>query len=224
MTRSGHFKVAGRTFAGWLFLILAVFANAVWGAVGYVHEVSGDVRVQRGAAAAQPVKIGDTFDPGVTFRTATNGNVVIKFEDGQIASLRPNTAFRVDQYSYNARTPAAGNSAVSLLQGAARFVTGIIGATSRNNLRFAAGTATIGIRGTDMTVLVDATTQAVQAAIAAGAAVLQAPTGVSNIGVGQFASFTPGVFLSFLVMRALQLAQCMPVISRVHCSNVIKFW
>src|SRR5450830_117470 len=85
-----------------LFAMLAALSNVTWGAVGYVHEASGDVRVQRGSGAAQTVKAGDTFDPGATFQTAGNGEAVIKFEDGQLVSLQPNTAVRVDQYSFNA--------------------------------------------------------------------------------------------------------------------------
>ena len=39
----------------WLFAILVAMSNIAWGAVGYVHEASGDVRVQRGSGAAQTV-------------------------------------------------------------------------------------------------------------------------------------------------------------------------
>jgi hypothetical protein len=176
----------------WLFAILVAMSNAAWGAVGYVHEATGDVRMQYGTATPKTVKAGDTFDAGVTFRTAADGNAIIKFEDGQIVALQPNTAFRVDGYRFNVNDPKAGNSAMSLLQGAMRYVTGVIGSTNHDNVRIAAGTATIGIRGTDITVLVDATTQVVEAAIAAGAVALQTPQGSINIGVGQFSSFSPG--------------------------------
>lgn len=175
-----------------LFAILAAVSNFAWAAAGYVHQVSGRVSMQNGSSAARTVKAGDTVDPGATFRTATDGRAVLKFADGQIVSLQPNTAFRVDGYNFNANNPKAGSSALRLLQGAMRYVTGLIGSSNRDHVRLAAGTATIGIRGTDITVLVDATTQAVEAAIAAGAAVLQTPQGVSNIGIGQFAAFTPG--------------------------------
>ena len=205
----------------WLFAILAALSNVAWGAAGYVHEASGDVRVQRGSGAEQPLKVGDTFDPGATFRTAADGKVVIKFEDGQIASLQPNTTFRVNAYSFDARNPAAGNSAVSLIQGALRFVTGVIGATSRNRVRFQAGpTATIGIRGTDMTVLVDATTQAVHAAIAAGAATLQTPQGAANIGVGQFSSHLPGSAPSLPVPIAAGPAVMQAVVTALRAAPI----
>ena len=187
--RSAH---SFRQAAVWsLFAILAALSNMAWAAAGYVHQVSGAVRMENGSATTDKVKAGDMFDSGATFRTAADGKVVIKFEDGQIVSLQPNTAFRVEGYSFNANNPKAGTSALKLFQGAMRFVTGLIGSTNRNNVSLAAGTATIGIRGTDITVLVDATTQAVEAAIAAGAAVLQTPQGVSNIAVGQFVSHRP---------------------------------
>jgi hypothetical protein len=73
-----------------------------------------------------------------------------------------------------------------------RYVTGLIGSTNHDNVSIAAGTATIGIRGTDITVLVDATTQAVEAAVAAGAIALQTPEGTANVGRGQFVSHFRG--------------------------------
>ena len=144
MKISTVFESASNLFAWWLFAVLAVFANAAWSQVGYVHQASGDVRLQQGTASPQAVREGQTFDPGATFRTAANSRMVIKFQDGQLTSLQPNTTFRIDQYSFNARNPAAGTSAVSLLRGALRFVTGLIGSTNRGNVRLAAGTATIG--------------------------------------------------------------------------------
>jgi hypothetical protein len=176
----------------WIFGILAALSNVAWGAAGYVHEMSGDVHVQNGTAAERVAKMGDIFDPGATFRTGADGKVVIKFEDGQIVTLQPNTAFRVEGYSFNANNPKAGNSALRLLRGAMRFVTGIIGSTNHNNVNLAAGTATIGIRGTDVNVLVDQTTQAVLAMIAAGTVVLETPGGTTAIGVGQYASYVQG--------------------------------
>ncbi len=182
-----------RQSAVWcLFAVLAALSNVAWAAAGYVHELTGDVSVQQGAAAARSVKMGDTFDPGATFRTSANGKAVIKFEDGQIVSLQPNSAFRVDGYSFNVNNPKAGSSAMRLLQGAMRYVTGIIGSTNHNNIKLAAGTATIGIRGTDVNVLVDQTTQAVLAMIAAGAVVLETPGGTTAVGVGQYASYVAG--------------------------------
>lgn len=205
----------------WLLAVLAICSStASWSAVGYIHEATGEVLAQRGSGAAQPVKAGDTFDPGTTFRTAGNGKVVIKFEDGQLAALQPNTTFRVDQYSFNANNPKASNSAVSLIQGALRFVTGVIGSTNHNNLRLAVGTATVGIRGTDLTVLVDQTTQAVQAAINAGAAVLQTPLGASNIGVGQFVSFSPGAPPSIAAPIAAAPAVIQAVVTALKAAPV----
>lgn len=174
----------------WLFAVLALCSSAAWSAVGYVHESSGAVFAQRGTTGAeQPIKAGDTFDPGTTFRTAGDGNVIIKFEDGQLAALQPNTTFRVNQYNFIANKPKESTSSISLIGGAMRFVTGVIGATNKNNMKFTAGTtATIGIRGTDLTLQVNAATQAVLAAIAQGAASLETASGSTIVGVGQFAT------------------------------------
>lgn len=191
MTFSGTASTVQRSTLWWLFAILMTLSNVAWSAAGYVHEMSGDMRIDYGAAA-RAVTMGDTFEPGATFRTGANGKAVLKFEDGQIVTLNPDSAFRVERYSFNVNNPKAGNSALRLLRGALRFVTGIIGSTNHNNIRLAAGTATIGVRGTDVNVLIDQTTQAVLAMIAAGTVVLETPGGTTAIGVGQFASYVQG--------------------------------
>jgi hypothetical protein len=137
-------------FAGWAFLVLAMLVTPVWAAVGYVHEATGSVFMQQGSAPERTVTAGQSFDPGATFRTGANGNLVLKFEDGQLSTLRPDSSFRVDQFSFNPKNPSAGNSAITLLTGAMRFVTGLVGSTNRGNVRIATRTATIGIRGTDL--------------------------------------------------------------------------
>jgi hypothetical protein len=175
-----------------LLSMLALFANTAWSAVGYVHEVSGEVAIRASAGPAKAIKAGDMFDPGATFRTAAIGNVLIKFEDGQLVLLRPNTTFRIDQYRYTARNPRAAESAMTLTEGAARFVVGVIGSTNHNNWRFAAGAASIEIWDADATVVVDPLTQAVHAVVAAGVVALQTQFGTRTVGAGQFSSFAPG--------------------------------
>ena len=44
-------------WAGWL--LFAFCSNVAWSAVGYVHEASGDVRIQVGSAPARPIKTGE---------------------------------------------------------------------------------------------------------------------------------------------------------------------
>ena len=50
------FESTPKFFLGSLLAILALFANAAWAQVGYVHQAAGDVRLQQGSGTAQAVK------------------------------------------------------------------------------------------------------------------------------------------------------------------------
>jgi len=97
------------------------------------------------------VKVGDTVPAGQTVITGANSSVVLQFPDGQLASLTPNTRMTIEQYQYNEQAKS-GNILLALLSGGMRAVTGLIGRNSPDKVAFKAGTATIGIRGTDVTI------------------------------------------------------------------------
>ena len=191
-------KAIGRVSAvSWraplLFAVVALIPSAVRGQAGYVHEIAGNVRMQNGPGAAVAAKAGDTFVQGTTFETSGNGRAVIKFEDGQLAALRPNTTIRVDRYTYDPRNPRASSSAVSLVRGALRFVTGLIGSTNREALRLAAGAFTVHLRGTDVTLLADpAGTPTQTAAVNLGGVLLETGVGSIHVSTGQFTTMSSG--------------------------------
>ncbi len=117
--------------------------------VGYVHEVKGDVTLRD--AGKQPAKAaaGDTFEQGASFTTGTDGNVTLKFEDGQLAVIAPNSLFIAQTYVFNKAKVAESNILFSLTRGGLRFVSGMIASTNRNQFAIRTPTATAGVRGTD---------------------------------------------------------------------------
>jgi hypothetical protein len=172
---------------------LALIPSTVLGQAGYVHEITGTVRMQNGRGAAVAAKAGDTFGQDTSFETSGNGRVVIKFEDGQLAALLPNTTLRINRYAYDPRNPRASSSDVSLVRGASRFVTGLIGSTNREALRLAAGAFTIHLRGTDVTLLAVPTGKPTQtAAVNLGGVLLQTGAGSIRVITGQFTTMTTG--------------------------------
>ena len=117
--------------------------------VGYVHEVKGDVTLRD--AGKQPAKalVGDTFQQGATFTTGADGTVSIKFEDGQVAIISPNSQFVATTYVFNKAKVADSNILLSLTRGGLRFVSGMIATTNREKFAVRTNTATIGVRGSD---------------------------------------------------------------------------
>ena len=160
-------------------------------ALGYVHDLTGSANVRRGAAAAQALRIGDLVDEGHTVATEANSTAVIKFEDGQVMALHESSSFVVRQYLYSTQQVSASRAAFELLRGGLRFITGVIGSTNRNALRLTAGAATIGIRGSDGTLVYDPATRLLSAAMNDGEISLMTPLGTQSIGPGAFATASP---------------------------------
>ena len=203
------FSAFSRFLVGVLFISISAGAMA---AVAYVHELTGTLNGQQGAAASRALKIGDQLDSGVRLSTGANSTAVIKFEDGQIIVLQPSTQFAVTNYVYNTKQISQSSAVFNLLQGGMRFVTGVIGSTNRNSLKISAGTATIGIRGTDGSILFDAVANAVIAAVNAGAFSLNTPLGSTDINPGQFVRATFNTPPSQAAPLA-QLAAVLPIVA-----------
>jgi hypothetical protein len=198
------------------FRFLLVWALCLFGSgyalaapIAYVHELTGNMAVQYGNGAPQALKIGSTIEPGGVLSTGAASNAIVKFEDGQLMVMQPNTSFAVRQYDYVKTNVAKSSAVFELLKGGLRFVTGVIGATNKDAFKLTAGTATIGIRGTDGTVIYDAIANVITAAVNAGALALQTPLGITNIPVGNFSSASPAVPPS----TPVQVAQATAVVA-----------
>jgi len=171
--------------------LLALCAGNAFAQAAYVHGMTGTASAAVGGTQ-RALKIGDLIDSGSVVSTGEKSSAVIKFEDGQVMALAERTSFRIVDYKYDKKRVSQSSAVFSLLQGGLRFITGVIGSTNRNSVRMTAGTATIGIRGTDGIILYNSVTQAVTAAVNAGAVALETPQGTQTIGVGNFSSAAAG--------------------------------
>ena len=171
--------------------LLALCAGNAFAQAAYVHGMTGSATATTGTTQ-RALKIGDTVETGSTVSTGDKSSAVIKFEDGQVMALAERSSFRIVDYRYNKQRVSQSSAVFTLLQGGLRFISGVIGSTNRNSFRMNVGTATIGIRGTDGTVTYDTVTQAINAAVSAGALAMETPQGTQSIGVGNFSSFSPG--------------------------------
>ena len=180
-----------RFLAVFVSVLLAICAGNALAQAAYVHGMTGTATATAGGAQ-RALKIGDLIESGSVVSTGDKSSAVIKFEDGQVMALSERTSFRIVDYRYDKQRVSQSSAVFSLLQGGLRFITGVIGSTNRNSFRMTAGTATIGIRGTDGMVMYDTATQAVIAAVLAGAIDVLTERGTQNVVVGLFTSVTPG--------------------------------
>lgn len=130
-----------------LALIATAFAGQAQAAAGRVEFAIGPATVVGTDGRTRPAARGTELDTGDTVRT-NDGRVQMRMTDGAFISLQPNTEFGIKDYKYEGKTDGSENAFYSLLKGAMRTVTGLIGRVNRNKYLVSTPTATVGIRGT----------------------------------------------------------------------------
>ena len=130
-----------------LALVSAAFAGNAGASAGRIDFSIGGVVATRPNGQERPLAKGAELESGDTIRT-NDGRAQIRFPDGAYVSLQPNTIFGVREYNYQGKTDGTERGFFSLLRGAMRAVTGLIGRVNRSTFQITTPTATVGIRGT----------------------------------------------------------------------------
>ena len=203
-------RVTSALGAGCMLLALAVFSPASWAQSGtaasatgtgcqggYVHEVSGLVSIQRAAAKAVAAKTGDQFEGDTVFHTGPAEKMILKFADGQVIILGPDSDLRIGRYCYLAANLAQSTSNMELMKGEMRVVTGLIGAANREAMHILAGDSLVRIQkpgGADFVVAVNPDPREVgHTAVVLGEISVRTPYGpIYRVLSGQYAPWQPG--------------------------------
>lgn len=111
----------------------------------------GDVKAQTPDGRSRPLAKGVEIASGETIDTGS-GRAQVRFTDGAQVSLAPQTQFRIDDYHFAGKTDGSEKGFFSLLKGALRTITGLVGRSNREKYRVTTTVATIGIRGTEFSV------------------------------------------------------------------------
>jgi hypothetical protein len=164
---------------------------------GYVDAVSSTVTLRTSSGKTTNASIGDIFQAGTTVNTGSDGQVALKFADGQVVVLGPGSILGVDQYQFDPANIKASRSALDLANGVMRYFSGVIHADNHDGISIAAGASLIDILNTgaaDFTVAVNTQNQEVGvAAVAAGEISVRTPYGpISKVETGQAAPWQPG--------------------------------
>jgi hypothetical protein len=127
-------------------------AGAAW-ADGTVQQLSGTISVQKADGTVKVLQRQSEVVKGDTLSTEKDSYAQVKFADGGIVTLKPNTRLKIDDFLFKEKEPDQDISTLSLLRGGLRMITGLIGKRG-NPDAFKANTvtATIGVRGTTFTI------------------------------------------------------------------------
>lgn len=128
-----------------LMALAAVYPLTAHSAAGVAQYAVGDVSVRRGPANL-PVSKGQLIESGDNIVTGASGQTQIRFSDGGLVSLAPNSQFNINRYA-DENDAGKDSFAVSFLRGGMRAITGLIGKRKADNYKVTTNTATIGIRG-----------------------------------------------------------------------------
>ncbi len=130
--------------------------------LAYAVEPAGTIENLKGGVIAEldgetrDLSEGDDVFPNDHIVTQKKSLAEIKFVDESSFILGPNSEFKIDKFSYN--KPDTENSfSTKLIKGTFRFVTGLIARYKPDSMEVSTAVATIGIRGTNVSAEVDAT-------------------------------------------------------------------
>lgn len=131
-------------------LALWVAVAAAWplqglAAAGLIQFATGEVQLRRGTAESPAAK-GVEVESGDVIVTGAAGRAQIRFSDGGLVALYPDSQFTVTRYA-DAGTASEDHFAVNLLRGGMRAITGLIGKRDARNYKVTTPTAVVGIRG-----------------------------------------------------------------------------
>ena len=133
----------------------AATVEFVWG-MAYAVSISGEKReLEKGSG----IDVGDTV-------VSEAARVQLRFTDGGFVSLAPNSEFRVNAYSYSGQPDGSERVAMELIKGGLRTISGLIGKVIQSAYEMKTNVATIGIRGTEYTVVYG---ESVSGTVSAGA-------------------------------------------------------
>jgi hypothetical protein len=116
-----------------------------------VDFATGDVKALAPDGRSRPLAKGAELASGEMIDTGS-GRAQVRFTDGAQVSLAPQTQFRIDEYRFAGKADGSEKGFFSLLRGAMRTITGLVGRSNRDNYKVNTTVATIGIRGTEYSV------------------------------------------------------------------------
>jgi hypothetical protein len=115
---------------------------------GKVSRVSGQASVTSASNQTKELKRDDVVSVGDTVSTSKDSQVMVRMKDNSSLLVRSESKIKIDAFQFENKP--SDNAKTSVVAGTLRAVSGQIAKAQPENVKYEAGTATIGIRGTDI--------------------------------------------------------------------------
>ena len=131
------------------FVGLGLISAATWANTGTVSQLSGTLSVQKADGSVRILSQKSEIRSGDTINTQKDSYAQIKFADGGMITLKPNTSVKIESFRFKQEEPEQDSFLFGLVKGGLRAVTGLVGKRGNQDAyQLGTATATIGIRGT----------------------------------------------------------------------------
>lgn len=132
-------------------LIVTFYAANAFAAVtaGTVTYLSGPLFAKKADGSVKTLSNNSVVEPGDTLITEKRTYARIKFNDNSEVTLRPESQFKIEAFSYDQAKPEKDKAVYDLVKGGLRALTGHIGKRGDpDSYKMKTPPAVIGIRGT----------------------------------------------------------------------------
>jgi hypothetical protein len=157
-----------------------------------VRATGGVVALQAKGSSVELAK-GSEVNVGDVIKTGADGQALIQMNDKSRLIVRKNSEVKIEAFQYEKKDTDTVKT--SLLSGALRAVSGNIAKKNPSSVKYSAGTATIGIRGTDIDVAIIGDGQQDRAGIynyvRKGSTQMALASGETSLVEEETAGFTP---------------------------------
>lgn len=144
---SGPGAVAAKAF---VFAASLMSAALAWAGevAGTVVNLSGPLMARKADGTVKALSLKSKVENGDTLVSEKDTYARIRFTDNSEITLKPNTQFKIENFSFDEGKPEKDAAVFNLVKGGLRAVTGTLGKRSNERFGLNTPTATIGIRGT----------------------------------------------------------------------------
>lgn len=134
-------------------MLMLPHAKAEESAAGQVANLSGPLSARSTDGKLRALAIESHVHEGDTLFSEQETYARIKFADGGEITLKPNSQMQIEKFNYKEKKVEESSAFFRLVRGGLRAITGLVGKVQKDGYRMNTPTATIGIRGTQFSLV-----------------------------------------------------------------------